>query len=122
MVQKIFLAAQGREKFFGPLVTGSGGMLPQKILKISVLRLAESAFPTFWTHQFVVKMLRSSSNRGNWCCLTIKLFEVTADLEILVMYYEGGRISCIPGDLAVLFILKSFLAEFIHFFLHFFAK
>ena len=72
-------------------------MLPQKIFKISVLRLAEKAFPTFQTHQFVVKMLRSSSNRGNWCCLTIKLFEFTAYLEILVMYREGGRISCIPG-------------------------
>ena len=29
----------------------------QKILKISALKLAENAFPTFWTHQFVVKML-----------------------------------------------------------------
>ena len=38
---------QGREKFFGHLVGGSGGMLPQKSLKISVLRLAENAFPAF---------------------------------------------------------------------------
>ena len=72
-------------------------MLPQKILKINVLRLAENAFPTFQTHQFVNKMLRNSSNRGNWCCLTIKLFEFTAYLEILVMYHEGGRIRCILG-------------------------
>ena len=57
-------------------------MLPQKILKISVLRLAENAFPTFYTHQFVSKMLRISSNRQNWCCLTRKLFEFTAYLEI----------------------------------------
>ena len=53
------------------------------------------------SHQFVNKMLRSSSNRGNWCCLTRKLFEFTAYLEILVMYHEGGRIRCIlksPGQ------------------------
>ena len=71
------------------------GMLPQKTLKISVLRLAENAFPIFLeTHQFVVKMLRSSSSRGNWCCLTRKLFEYTAYLET---DHEGGKISCIPG-------------------------
>ena len=40
-------AVQGQKKFFGPLVGGSGGMLSQKILKVSVLRLAENAFPTF---------------------------------------------------------------------------
>ena len=45
---------------------GSGGILPQKILKISVLRLAENAFPTFQIHQFVDKVLRSSSNSGKW--------------------------------------------------------
>ena len=72
-------------------------MLPQKILKISVLRLAENAFPTFYTHKSVVNMLRSSSNRGNWCCLTRKLFELTAYLESLVMYREGGKISCMQG-------------------------
>ena len=58
-------------------------MLPQKILKISVLTLAENAFPTFWTHQMFIKVLRSSSNSGNWCCLTIRLFEFTAYLKIL---------------------------------------
>ena len=42
-------------------------------------------------------MLRSSSNRANWCCLTGKLFEFTAYLEILVMYLEGGRIRCLMG-------------------------
>ena len=47
MVQKHFRAAQGREYLFGPLVGGSGDMFPQKILKITVLRLAENAFPTF---------------------------------------------------------------------------
>ena len=36
-------------------------------------------------------MLRSSSNRGNWCCLTRKLFEFTAYLEILVMYHGAGE-------------------------------
>ena len=44
---KTFRTAQGREKFFGPLVGESGGMLPQRILKISVLRLAENVFATF---------------------------------------------------------------------------
>ena len=34
-------------------------------------------------------MLRSSSNRGNWCCLTIKLFEFIAYLEILVRVGES---------------------------------
>ena len=47
MVQKHFRAAQGREYLFGPLVGGSGDMFTQKILKITVLRLAENAFPTF---------------------------------------------------------------------------
>ena len=42
-----FSSRVGRENFFGPLVEGSGGMLTQKILKISILRLAENAFPTF---------------------------------------------------------------------------
>ena len=37
----------GARKIFWTLVGGSGSMLPQKILKISVLRLAENAFPTF---------------------------------------------------------------------------
>ena len=92
--KKIFKPRRG-DKIFWPLVGGPGGMLPQKSLKISVPILAENA--TFWTHQFVVKMLRSSGNRGNWCRLTIKLFKFTAYLEILVMYREGGRISCIPG-------------------------
>ena len=41
---KVFRTAKN---FLGPLSRGSGYMLPQKILKISVLRLAESAFPTF---------------------------------------------------------------------------
>ena len=63
-------------------------MLPQKILKISVLRLAENAFPIFLD----TNLLRSSSSRGNWCCLTRKLFEYTAYLEI---DHEGGKISCI---------------------------
>ena len=44
---KNFSSRAGARKFFGPLVGGRGGMLPQKILKISVLRLAENAFPTF---------------------------------------------------------------------------
>ena len=44
---KTFRAAQGREKCFGPFVGGSGGMLPQKSLKISVLRSAENAFQHF---------------------------------------------------------------------------
>ena len=72
-------------------------MLPQKILKISVLRLAENAFPTFQTHQFLNKMLRSSSNRGDLCFLTRELFGFTAYLKILAMYHEGGRIRCILG-------------------------
>ena len=72
-------------------------MLPQKILKISVLRLAENTFPTFQTHQLVNKMLISSSNRGDWCCLTRELFGFTAYLEIVVMYHEGRRIRCILG-------------------------
>ena len=40
---KTFSSSTGREKFFGPLVAGSGSMINQKILKISVLRLAENA-------------------------------------------------------------------------------
>ena len=63
MVQKRFEPRRGEKSFFEPLAGGSGGMLPQRVLKISVLRLAENAFPTFQTHQFVNKMLRSSSNR-----------------------------------------------------------
>ena len=50
------------KKFFRPPSSGAWGMLHQKMLKISVLRLAENAFPTFETHQFVVKVLRSSGN------------------------------------------------------------
>ena len=99
MVQKLFEPCRGEKNFFDPCKE-SGGMLRQKILKISVLRLAENAFPTFWTHQFVNKMLRNSSNRGNWCCLTRKLFEFTAYLDILVMYHrhECGKINrCILG-------------------------
>ena len=47
--------------------------------------------------QFVAKVLRSLNNSGNWCCLTIKLFEFTAYLEIFVMYPESGRVSWIRG-------------------------
>ena len=53
-------------------------MLPQKVLKINVLRLAENVFPSFQTHQFVNKMLKISSNRGNWCCLT-RIYNLPGD-------------------------------------------
>ena len=61
-------------------------MLPQKILKISVLRLPENAFPTFYTHQLINKMLRNSSNRGDWCCLT----------RVIWIYSLPGDFSDVP--------------------------
>ena len=45
MALKIFSRAGVRKIFLTPC-WGAWGMLPQKILKISVLRLAENAFPT----------------------------------------------------------------------------
>ena len=44
---KTFRATQGRGKCFGLLVGKVWGHAPQKMWKISVLRLAENAFPTF---------------------------------------------------------------------------
>ena len=44
---KMFRAVQWLKNVFGPLLVGYGCILPQKILKISALRLAENAFPTF---------------------------------------------------------------------------
>ena len=61
--KKIWSHAGGGNKNVWTPCRESGGMLSHKILKISFLRLAENVFPTFSTHQFVVKMLRSSSNR-----------------------------------------------------------
>ena len=61
----------------------------------------------------VVKVLRSLYNSGNWCCLTIRLFEFAAYLEILVMYREGrsqfhiGSLQVKPGDLVGLFIWNT---------------
>ena len=119
---KNFSSRSGARKIFWSPCRGSGGMLPQKILKINVLRLAENAFPTFLRHQLVNKMLRSSSNRWDWCCLTRELFGFTAYLEILVMYNEGGRIRCILGvswpnwKTWQVCSYWSFLAELNHFF------
>ena len=56
----------------------------------------------------VVKVLRGSSNSGNWNCLTIRLFEFTSYLEILVMYREGGRVSCNLAGLLMNFKIVSF--------------
>ena len=75
MALKIFSRAGVRKIFLTPC-WGAWGMLPQKILKISVLRLAENACQHFRQNQFVVKMLRSSSNRGNWCCFRRKFFGI----------------------------------------------
>ena len=44
---KNFSSRAGARKIFWTLYRGVWGILPQKILKISVLRLAENAFPTF---------------------------------------------------------------------------
>ena len=44
---KNFFEPQSGEENCSGLLGGSRGMLPQKILKISVLRSAENAFPTF---------------------------------------------------------------------------
>ena len=107
MVQK-FLSRAGTRKHFWTPNRGVWGHAPSENFENYVLRLAENAFPTFKTHQFLVKMLRNSSNRGKWCCLTRKLFEFTAHLEILVMYHEDRRIKCIlqVSRLAGMFILK----------------
>ena len=49
-------AAQRREKFFRPVLGGSGGMLPQKILKIMFSKLAEIDVPGIkFTKKFKVR-------------------------------------------------------------------
>ena len=45
-------------------------------------------------------MLRSSSTIGNWCCLTIKLFEFTAHLEIFVIRPCGRENQLHTGSLS----------------------
>ena len=119
MALKMFSCAGVRKIFLTPC-WGAWGMLSQKILNISVLRLAENAF--------VVKMLQSSSNRGNWCCLRRKFFWnlqltwrfwwCTVRVGESVAYRESpgqrrrlGRSDCIEASRLNLLI----------FFLHFFA-
>ena len=49
-------AAQRRENFFLTILGGSGGMLPQKILKIIFSKLAETDFPGItFTKMFKVR-------------------------------------------------------------------
>ena len=113
MAKKIFQAMQGWEKFFWPLVGGSGGMLPRKVWKLVSWDWLKMHFQHFTHNQFVVKMLRSSSNRGNWCCLTRKFFWIYSLLgdfgDVLWGWENQLHIRSLPakrGDLAGLFVLK----------------
>ena len=45
-------------KIFSAFLGGSGGMLPQKILKIKYLRLAKNAFPKIFQLIFLVSQKR----------------------------------------------------------------
>ena len=51
---KKFVEPPSDEKNFFSLSGGSGGMLPQKILKIKYLRLAKNAFPKIFQLIFLV--------------------------------------------------------------------
>ena len=100
-------------------------MLPRKFWKLVSWDWLKMHLQHFRHNQLVNKMLRSSSNRGDWCCLTRELFGFTAYLEILVMYHEGGRIRCILGvsrpnrKTWQVCSYWSFSAEFTNFFLPF---
>ena len=109
---------QGWENYFLPLVGGPRACFPRKCWKLVSWDWLKMHFQHFRHNQFVVKMLRSSSNRGNCCFKRKFFFDFTAYLEIVVMYCEGGqrgrlgRSDCIN---------LKFLGWIYSFFFHFFA-
>ena len=126
MAQKIFQRV-GVRNIFWPLVGGSGACFLRKFWKLVSWDWLKMHFQHFRHNQFVVKMLRSSSNRGNWCCLTRKFFGIYSlpgDFgDVLWGWKNLLHIGSLPAkreDLAGLFVLKL-LGWIYSFFLHFFA-
>ena len=89
-------AAQRREKFFRPVVGGSGGMLPQKILKIMFSKLAEIDFPGIkftkrskvrnWSDD-LAKSHEISSHARETTQNSVSLTANIRDLETMTMYW-----------------------------------
>ena len=86
------------KKCFGSLLGGLGAWKFWKLVCWDWLkmRFQHVRHINFRVKNIAVKVLRSSSDSGNWCCLTVRLVEFIVYLEILVMYREDGRISGVP--------------------------